>query len=179
MGRGPARGRDITPARSDCFPFPLAVRRERGSVPTAATAERPHANPTGSRTRQPRRHARSIEEPSLPQRTDLDLAEEDLGAFGLEEDPAPGEAVPSADVDDVAVEDRRDRVAVAEDLHAVPLAGRLLDVAAATKAQDVPPGRVTAPPVEPARVARHGLPALLEVELAARPDARLAGQAGL
>ena len=65
------------------------------------------------------------------------------------------------------------------DFHAVPLAGRLLDVAVAAEAQHVFPGRVAAPPVEPARVARDGLAALLEVELLVRADAGLAGQARL
>ena len=46
-------------------------------------------------------------------------------------------------VDDVAVDDVGDRVAVADDLHAVPLAGGLLDVAVAaeTRARPSRPGR--------------------------------------
>src|SRR4051812_47068210 len=115
--------------------------------------------------------------PLPDQRTDLDLAEEDLGAFGLEEDLAPGQAGFRADVDDVTIEDGGDRVAVTDDFHAVPLAGRLLDIAGAAEPQHVLPGRVAAPPVEPARVPRDGLAALLEVELPVRADAGLAGQA--
>ena len=52
-----------------------------------------------------------------------------------------------ADVDDVAVDDVGDRVAVADHLHPVPLAGRLLDVVLAAEAEHVLPGRVAAPPV--------------------------------
>src|SRR5207237_1363557 len=46
-------------------------------------------------------------------------------------------------------------------------------------AQDVLPGRVAPPPVEPAAVARDGLAPLLVIQLLVGTDPRLARQAGL
>ena len=110
-------------------------------------------------------------------RPDLDLTKEDLGTFRLEDDLALGQARLGADVDDIAVDDVGDRVAVANDLHAIPFAGRLFDVAAAAKAEHVFPGRVASPPVKSTGVASDGLAPLLEVELPVGADARLAGEA--
>src|SRR4029077_16070554 len=86
---------------------------------------------------------------SFPQWADLDLAEEDLGAFGLELDLSLGLARLRPDVDEVAVDDIGYRVACADHLHAVPLAGRLLDVVLAPETQHVLPRGVAAPPVDP------------------------------
>src|SRR4051794_19998356 len=116
---------------------------------------------------------------SLDQRADLDRAEEDLGAFGLELDLAFGQARLRADVDDEAVEDGGDGVAVADDLHAVPLARRALDVPLAAEPEHVLPAGVAPPPVEAAGVAGDRGRALLEVELPVGAGADLAGEARL
>ena len=110
---------------------------------------------------------------------DLDLAEEDFGAFGLDDDLALGETRLRRGVDDIAVHDVRDRATVADDFHAVPFAGGFFDVAGAAETEDVLPGGVAAPPVEPCRVAGLLLAAFFVVQLAVGTGAGFAGQAGL
>jgi hypothetical protein len=59
---------------------------------------------------------------SLQERTDLDLAEEDLGALGLKENFARGPGGPGRGVDEHVVEQDGDRGTVADDFHPVPFA---------------------------------------------------------
>src|SRR6266542_1225521 len=82
------------------------------------------------------------------QRLEVDPAEEDLGALGLEEELALGVAAPGAHVDHGAVQEGRGLVAVADTLQAVPLADGLLDVLLAAEALDITPGGIATEPVD-------------------------------
>ncbi len=184
IGKHPFRaGRPFGPA--DCAPDGITNPSGAGWPAT-----RLHHPAGGERHRavSTKTSGRSREEPgngfrwtvrSFQQRPDLDLAEEDLGPFGLDDDLALRQARLGRRVDHIAVDDVRDRVAVADHFHAVPLAGGFLDVAAAAESQDVLPRGVAAPPVEPTRVAGLRLAAFFEVQLAVGADAGFTGQAGL
>ena len=78
------------------------------------------------------------------------MPEEDLRPFRLEQDLPLGVARLGAGVDDLAVEDVGDLVAVADAFERVPLAGGLLDVVLAAEALDVLPVGIAAPPVDAA-----------------------------
>src|SRR5687768_3482351 len=85
---------------------------------------------------------------SLHQRADFHFAEEDFRGLRLELNLAFGVAGLGAGVNDMAVENRGDAVAVAHDFEAVPFSVGAFDVARAAIAQRVGPIGIAAPPVD-------------------------------
>ena len=79
---------------------------------------------------------------------DLELPEEDLGPFRLEEDAARGSPDDLRGAGDVTVEVRRHTVAIDDDLGPIPDADGTIEIAWPAKPGDIAPVWVTAPPVE-------------------------------
>src|SRR5262249_2505855 len=75
-----------------------------------------------------------------------------------------------------AIQEVGDRVALADDLHPVPLADRLVDVGRASEPEHVLPIRGAPPPVEATGFQGLPLSPLLIIRLAVRPDPDLGGE---
>src|ERR1044071_9021793 len=87
---------------------------------------------------------------SLRQGTDLDGAEEHLGPLRLEQDFALGMTALRTDIDDHAIENVGDLVAVANALQTIPLSHGLLDILGAAIALGILPFRISSEPVDSA-----------------------------
>src|SRR5262245_23363898 len=101
----------------------------------------------------------------LCQRPQIDLPKEHLSPFRLEKTLAARDGRLAAAVDDLAVEDVGDLVAVADAFERVPLAGGLLHVLLAAEIHDIFPKRIAAVPVETAAGQRDSLTAGFVIKL--------------